>query len=270
MEKKTAFITGASRGIGKAIALKLAAQGHNVVVAAKTTEPHPKLPGTIFTAAAEIEEAGGKALAVQVDIRSEEMVLDAIEKAAETFGGIDILINNASAINLSPTEMLPMKRYDLMHSINVRGTFMVSKHCIPYLKEGKNPHILTLSPPLNLDPHWFGSHLAYTMSKYGMSMTVLGLADELKKYKIGVNALWPVTAIATAAVKNVLGGDALMQASRYPSIMADAADIIFKRDSSQCTGNFYTDEQVLKEEGITDFSSYAVNPEKELAPDFFL
>lgn len=267
---KTAFITGASRGIGKAIAMKLASQGANIVVAAKTTEPHPKLEGTIFTAADDLEKAGGKALPVVVDIRSEETVQQAIDDTLAKFGGIDILINNASAINLSPTEQLQMKRFDLMHSINVRGTFMVSKYCIPHLRKGSNPHILTLSPPLNLKPEWFGAHLAYTMSKYGMSMTVLGLANELKKDKIAVNALWPQTTIATAAVRNLLGGESMIQASRHPSIMADAAFAIFNRPHESCNGNFFIDEDVLKEEGITDFGVYAVNPEKTLMKDLFV
>ncbi len=267
---RTAFISGGSRGIGKAIALKLAAAGYNVAIAAKTTEAHPKLDGTIFTAAQEIEAAGGKALPLEADIRSEEMVQTAIEKTVETFGGIDILINNASAINLLPTEHTTMKRYDLMHEINVRGTFMVSKYCIPYLKKGNNPHILTLSPPLNLNPAWFGAHLAYTMSKFGMSMTVLGQAHELKKYGIAANALWPRTTIATAAVQNLLGGDALMQASRHPSIVADAAFIILQKDSRSCTGNFFIDENVLSEAGINDFSQYAVNLEVTLMNDLFI
>lgn len=270
MKDKTVFLTGGSRGIGKAIGLRLAQEGANIVIAAKTAKPHPKLEGTIYTAAEEMEAAGGKALPVVVDIRSEEMVQDAIEKAAATFGGIDICINNASAISLTPIEETTMKRYDLMHQINVRGTFMVSKHCIPWLKKGNNPHILTLSPPLNLNPDWFGAHLAYTMSKYGMSMTVLGQANQLKSEGIAANALWPQTTIATAAVKNLLGGEAMMQASRYPAIMADAAFAILSRDSTTCTGNFFIDEEVLQEEGITDFSKYAVNPEKTLMKDLFV
>jgi len=270
MKNKTVFISGASRGIGKAIALRLAQAGANIVVAAKTAEPHPKLAGTIYTAAEEIEAAGGKALPIVVDIRSEELVQAAVEKAVETFGGIDICINNASAINLSKTEALTMKRYDLMHSVNVRGTFMVSKYCIPHLRKGNNPHILTLSPPLNMKPEWFGAHLAYTMSKFGMSMTVLGLAEELKNAGVGVNALWPQTTIATAAIKYALGGDAMMQVSRTPAIVADAAFAILNRDSKTCTGNFFIDEAVLQEEGVTDFTKYAVNPEKELLTDLFV
>ncbi|MEO1261562.1 MAG: NAD(P)-dependent oxidoreductase [Bacteroidota bacterium] len=267
---KTVFITGGSRGIGKAIALKLAAQGYNITIAAKTTEPHPKLPGTIFTAAEEIEKAGGKALPVKTDIRSEENVKAAIQKTVDHFGGIDILVNNASAINLNKTEFLEMKRYDLMHDINVRGTFMVSKHCIPYLKQSENPHILTLSPPLNMEKKWFGNHLAYTMAKYGMSMTVIGLAEELKEDGIAVNALWPKTTIATAAVRNILGGEQLIQMSRTPAIMGDAAFCILNKKSSEATGQFFIDEAVLHKEGVTDFSKYAVNPEEKLAADLFL
>lgn len=267
---KTIFITGGSRGIGKAIAIKLAREGNNIVIAAKTTEPHPKLPGTIFTAAEEIEKAGGKALPIKTDIRSDENVIMAIQKAVEKFGGIDILINNASAINLNKTEYLEMKRYDLMHDINVRGTYMVSKLCIPHLKKSDNPHILTLSPPLNMDKKWFGNHLAYTMAKYGMSMTVIGLAEELKEYGIAVNALWPKTAIATAAVKNILGGEQLIQMCRTPEIMADAAFYIVNKKSTEYTGQFLIDEEVLRKEGETVFEKYAVNPDKELAPDLFL
>ncbi len=270
MKNRTAFITGSSRGIGKAIALKLASQGCNIVVAAKTAEPHPKLAGTIYTAADEIEKAGGKALPIVVDIRSEEMIQNAVNKTVETFGGIDILINNASAISLTPIEQTTQKRYDLMHEINVRGTFLVSKACIPHLKKSKNPHILTLSPPLNLDPKWFGAHLAYTMSKYGMSMTVLGQSNELKSSGIAANALWPQTTIATAAIMNLLGGDAIVQASRKPEIMADAAAIILNKDSKECTGNFFIDETVLQENGITDFEKYAVNPNNALMKDLFI
>ncbi len=270
MNNKTAFITGSSRGIGKAIALKLANNGFNIVVAAKTAEPHPKLDGTIFTAAEEIEKTGVKALPIVVDIRDEEMVNEAVNKTVKEFGGIDVLVNNASAIGLTPTEQTSMKRYDLMHDINVRGTFMVSKTCIPHLKNSENPHILTLSPPLNLDPSWFGAHLAYTMSKFGMSMTVLGQSNELKSKGIAANALWPKTTIATAAVKNLLGGDALIQASRTPEIMADAAFEIIKQNSKECTGNFFIDEDLLRNKGITDFKKYAVNPEMSLMKDLFV
>jgi citronellol/citronellal dehydrogenase len=264
------FITGGSRGIGKAIALKLASQGANVAIAAKTADPNPKLEGTIYSAAEEIEKAGGKALPLQVDIRYEDQVKKAVEETVAKFGGIDILVNNASAINLSPTETLEPKRFDLMHSINVRGTFIVSQACIPYLKKSTNPHILNLSPPLDMDRKWFGAHLAYTMSKYGMSMVVLGLAEELKKYGIAANALWPRTTIATAAVQNLLGGDYLIQRSRKPEIVADAAFAILSRPSRECTGHFFIDEEVLREEGIIDFSHYAIDPSQELQTDLFV
>ena len=267
---KTAFITGASRGIGKAIALKLAKDGANIIIAAKSVEENPKLGGTIFSAAKEIEDAGGKALAIQCDIRFEEQIQEAIAKGVETFGGIDILINNASAISLTSTEDTESKRFDLMHSINVRGTFLVSKHCIPHLKKGNNPHIITLSPPLNLDPKWFGNHLAYTLSKYDMSMIAIGLAEELRKYNIASNALWPRTTIATAAVMNLLGGQMLMNMSRTPEVLADAAYYILKRPSGHCTGNCYLDETVLAEEGITDLSGYSVVPGSQLYTDLFL
>ena len=267
---KTVFITGASRGIGKAIALKLAKEGANIIIAAKSVEENPKLGGTIYSAAKEIEDAGGKALAVQCDIRFEEQIQVAIAKGIEAFGGIDILINNASAISLTSTEDTEAKRFDLMHSINVRGTFLVSKHCIPHLKKGNNPHIITLSPPLNLDPKWFGSHLAYTISKYDMSMIAIGLAEELKQYKIASNALWPRTTIATAAVMNLLGGQMLINMSRTPEILADAAFYILQRPSGQCTGNCYLDETILAEEGITDLSSYSVVPGAQLYTDLFL
>lgn len=267
---KTVFITGASRGIGKAIGLKLASEGANIIIAAKTAEPHPKLPGTIFTAAEEMEAVGGKALPIVVDIREEALVQAAVDKAVETFGGIDILINNASAINLSPTEHLPMKRYDLMHSVNARGTYMTTKLCLPHLKKGKNPHVLNLSPPLNMDPKWFGNHVGYTMAKYGMSMCVLGQAEEFKPYKIGVNALWPRTTIDTAAVRNLLGGAEMAQQSRTPQIIADAAAYILQRESATCTGNFFIDDEVMAEEGITNLDHYAVDPTRDLMPDFFV
>ena len=267
---KTAFITGASRGIGKAIALKLASYGANIIIAAKSVEENPKLGGTIFSAAKEIEEAGGKALAIQCDIRNEEQIQEAIAKGVEAFGGIDILINNASAISLTTTENTESKRFDLMHSINVRGTFLVSKHCIPHLKKGKNPHIITLSPPLNMDPKWFGNHLAYTLSKYNMSMIAIGLAEELKQYKIASNALWPRTTIATAAVQNLLGGQMLMNMSRTPEILADAVFHILNEPSDKCTGNCFLDEQVLATHGVTDLSSYSVVPGAQLFTDLFL
>ena len=267
---KTVFITGASRGIGKAIALKLAKDGANIVVAAKSVEENPKLGGTIYSAAAEIEAAGGKALAVVCDIRNEDQIVDAVNKAVERFGGIDILINNASAISLTTTEATESKRFDLMHDINVRGTFLVSKHCIPHLRKGSNPHILNLSPPINMDPKWLGNHLAYTMSKYNMSMMAIGLAEELKPMMIAANALWPRTTIATAAVMNLLGGQMLINMSRTPEIIADAAYAILKRPSSTCTGNLYLDEDVLAEEGITDLSGYSVVPGATLYTDLFL
>jgi citronellol/citronellal dehydrogenase len=267
---KTVFITGASRGIGKAIALKLAKDGANIVVAAKSVEENPKLGGTIFSAAAEIEAAGGKALAVACDIRNEDQIIEAVNKAVAQFGGIDILINNASAISLTTTEATESKRFDLMHDINVRGTFLVTKHCIPYLKKGSNPHILNLSPPINMDPKWLGNHVAYTMSKYNMSMMAIGFAEELKPFRIAANALWPRTTIATAAVMNLLGGQTLINMSRTPEIIADAAYFILKRASSSCTGNLYLDENVLTEEGVTDLSGYSVVPGATLYTDLFL
>jgi citronellol/citronellal dehydrogenase len=266
----TVFITGGSRGIGKAIALRLAAEGANIVIAAKTAEPNPKLEGTIYTAAKEIESLGAKVLPLQVDIRYEEQIEAAVKETISTFGAIDILINNASAINLSPTEKLEPKRFDLMNSINVRGTFLMSQACIPHLKKSHNAHILNLSPPLDMNPKWFGEHVAYTMSKYGMSMIVLGLAEELKQYKVAVNALWPRTTIATAAVQNLLGGDYLIQRSRKPEIVADAAFVIINKPSAICTGNFFIDEEVLQKEGIVDFGRYAVNPEMPLQKDLFI
>ncbi len=270
MKGKTIFITGSSRGIGKAVALRLAKEGANIIVAAKTVTPHPKLEGTIFTAAEELEKAGAQVLPLQLDIRDEENVKSTIEKAASHFGGIDILINNASAINLSKTPDLPMKRYDLMHDINVRGTFMMCKYAIPYLKKGTNPHILNLSPPLNMDTKWFGDHLAYTMSKYSMSFVAMGLAEEFKADGIAANTLWPKTTIATAAIKNTLGGEEAMNCSRTPEIMADAAYIILSKPSTECTGNFFIDEDVLREQGMTNFDEYAVDKTRELLPDLFL
>lgn len=270
-KNKNILITGGSRGIGKAIAMRLAADGANIAIAAKTAEPHPKLEGTIFTAAEEIKAAGaGKVLPLQADIRFEESIEQAVQSTVAEFGGIDILINNASAISLTPTEQTEAKRWDLMHGINVRGTFLMSKACIPHLKKSLNPHILNLSPPLNMDPRWFAPHLAYTMSKYGMSMVVFGLAEELKPHRIAANALWPKTTIATAAVENLLGGDFLMQRSRTPEIVADAAYYILQRPSFECTGNFFIDEEVLSAEGITDFTKYAVNPNQKLMNDLFV
>jgi NAD(P)-dependent dehydrogenase (short-subunit alcohol dehydrogenase family) len=269
-QNKTVIITGASRGIGKAIGLKLAAAGANIVIASKSVEENPKLGGTIYSAAAEMEAAGGKALPVQCDIRFEDQVQNVIEKAVDTFGGIDILINNASAINLTTTEKIEPKRYDLMYDINVRGTFFVSKACIPYLKKSTNAHILNLSPPVNMDMKWFKNHLAYTISKYNMSMIAMGLAAELKEFNIAANALWPRTTIATAAVNNLLGGQMLMQMSRTPEIMADSAFYILSKPSSACTGNTFIDEQVLANEGITDLDKYAVVPGGKLYNDLFV
>jgi len=273
LEGKTLFITGASRGIGLAIAKRAAQDGANIAVAAKTAEPHPKLPGTIYSAAEEIEAAGGKALPLIVDVRSEEDVAAAIQKTVDTFGGIDILVNNASAISLTPTLSTDMKKYDLMHNINTRGTFLCSQKAIPFLKKAENPHVLNLSPPLNMETRWFQNHVAYTMAKFGMSMCVLGMAGEFARDGIAFNALWPRTAIATAAVKNNLGGDFAMQMSRKPEIMADAAYAIFTRNSREFTGNFCIDDEVLASEGITDLKHYQVNPElsqDKLAPDFFI
>ena len=270
LEGRTVFITGASRGIGKAIALRLAKEGANIIVAAKSVEENPKLGGTIFSAAKEIEEAGGKALAVQCDIRFEEQIKDAVDKAVETFGGIDILINNASAISLMPSEQTTPKQFDLMHDINVRGTFFVSQACIPHLKKSSNAHIITLSPPINLAPKWLKNHVAYTMAKYNMTMIALGLAEELKKYKIASNSLWPKTTIATAAVRNLLGGETLIKMSRNPEIMADAVYYIVSKPSEECTGNSFIDEEVLATEGITDLDHYAVTPGGKLYQDLFL
>jgi citronellol/citronellal dehydrogenase len=270
LKGKTVFITGGSRGIGKAIALRLAREGANIAIAAKTTEPHPKLEGTIYSAAEEIEAAGGKALPLLCDIRNEEMIQSAVDETAKTFGGIDILINNASAINLNPTPLIEPKRFDLMHDIQVRGTFLVSRACIPHLKKSGHAHILNLSPPLNNMTAWLGQHLAYSLSKYGMSMIVTGLAQELKKDKIGVNALWPRTTIATAAVQNLLGGDIVMKMSRKPEIVADAAFYVLSKNPATCSGNFFIDEEILKEEGVTDLDVYAVTPGGELMNDIFL
>ncbi|MBI2569452.1 MAG: NAD(P)-dependent oxidoreductase [Candidatus Schekmanbacteria bacterium] len=267
---KTLFITGASRGIGKAIALRAARDGANIAIVSKTTEPHPKLPGTIFTAAEEIEAAGGKALPLAVDIRLDEAVEGAVERTVATFGGIDVVVNNASAIHLTGTLQTPMKRYDLMHAINTRGTFLVSKLCLPHLLKAANPHILNLSPPLNMEARWFAPHVAYTMAKFGMSMCVLGMAEELRRQGVGVNALWPRTIIGTAAVQNLLGGDELMKRSRRPDIMGDAAYAIVTRDSRSCTGNFFIDEDVLRAEGVMSFDAYAVTPGTAPAPDFFI
>ena len=273
LANKTLFITGASRGIGKEIALKAARDGANIVVAAKTAEPHPKLDGTIYTAAEEIEAAGGKALPLVVDVREEDQVAEAIQRAVDTFGGIDILVNNASAINLSNTLAVEMKRFDLMHQINFRGTFLCSKLAVPHLKNAENPHVLNLAPPLSTNPRWFAPHLAYSMAKFGMSFCVLGMAEEFSRDQIAFNALWPRTAIATAAVQNHLGGDATIKLSRLPTIMADAAYEIFKRPSAECSGNFFIDDEVMAEAGVTDLRHYQVDTSLEinqLIPDFFI
>jgi citronellol/citronellal dehydrogenase len=270
LKGKTLFITGGSRGIGLAIALRAARDGANVTIAAKTAEPHPKLEGTIYTAAAEIEAAGGKCLPLMVDIREEEAVVAAIAKTAETFGGIDILVNNASAISLTNTQMTEMKRFDLMHQINTRGTFMVSKYAIPFLAKAENPHILMLSPPLDMSMRWFAPHLAYSMAKYGMSLCVLGLAGELAPKGIAVNALWPRTTVATAAVKNLLGGDKMVQASRTPDMLGEAAWMVFNKPSREFSGNFLIDDSFMAAEGVTDFTPYRVDPSVPLMPDFFV
>ncbi|XP_066998301.2 hydroxysteroid dehydrogenase-like protein 2 [Anabrus simplex] len=268
---RTLFITGASRGIGKAIALKAARDGANVIIAAKTAEPHPKLPGTIYTAAEEVEAAGGKCLPCIVDVRDEAQVYEAVAKGVKMFGGIDILVNNASAISLTGTLQTEMKRYDLMNNINTRGTFLVSKACIPHLQKATNPHILNLSPPLNMSPYWFKNNVAYTIAKYGMSMCVLGMSEEFKQDGIAVNALWPRTAIHTAAME-MLAGPASGTNSRKPEIVADAAYVIFNKDSKSFTGQFVTDEEILSAAGVTDFTPYACVPENadQLMPDFFL
>lgn len=268
-KNKTVIMSGGSRGVGLEIAKALGKDGANIAILAKTTEPHPTLPGTIFTAAEEIEQVGGTALPIVCDIRYEEQVEAAVEETSSKFGGIDICINNASAIHLTDTVNTPMKRYDLMHNINVRGTFMLSQKCIPHLKNGNNPHILTLSPPLNIDRKWFGMTLAYTTAKYGMSLVAHGLAEELGKHNVASNCLWPRTSLDTAAVRNVIGAE-LVKGSRKPSIYADAAYAVLKRDSSTCTGNFFLDQDVLEEEGVSDFDQYAIDPDAKLVSDFFV
>jgi len=267
---KTLFITGASRGIGLAIALRAARDGANIAIVAKTTEPHPKLPGTIFTAAAEIERAGGSALPLACDIRFEEQVRDAVEKTVARFGGIDVCVNNASAIALTRTVDTDMKRYDLMNGINARGTFLCSKATIPYLAEAENPHILNIAPPLDMQSRWFSGRVAYTMAKFGMSMCTLGMAEELRAEGIAVNSLWPLTTIDTAAVRNLLGGDAAARLARKPEIVADAAIEIVQRPSRTCTGNFFIDEDVLREAGVHDFSVYANDPASPPQVDIFV
>lgn len=269
LKDKTVFITGGSRGIGKAIALRAARDGANIIIAAKSDKPHPKLPGTIFSVAEEIESAGGKALPLKLDVRDDQAVLEAVNKAASHFGGLDILINNASAIALTKTLDTPMRSYDLMHSVNVRGTFACSQACLPHLMKSENPHILNLSPPLNIDPLWFRDHLAYTMSKYGMSMCVLGMAAEFRNKGVAVNALWPRTVIATAAI-SMLGDVVKPDNCRTPEIMADAAHVILCRDARSTSGNFFLDEDVLRTNGMKDFDRYAVNAGQPLMKDLFL
>ena len=268
---KTVFITGASRGIGKAIALRAARDGAHIVIAAKTTVPHPKLPGTIYTAKEDIEAAGGHALAVPTDIRVEAEVDAAVQQAVATFGGIDVLVNNASAIGLTGTLDTPMKRFDLMHQVNTRGTFLCTQKCVPHLKRAANPHVLNIAPPPNLDARWFAPHLAYTIAKYGMSLCVLGMAEEFRAEGIACNALWPRTAIATAAITYIAGPETLRR-TRNADIMADAAHAILTRDARACTGNFFIDDEVLREAGVTDLSRYRQEgvSEDALMPDFFL
>ena len=270
LKNKTLFISGASRGIGLAIAKRAAQDGANVILAAKTAEPHPKLPGTIYTAAEEIEEAGGKAFPVLCDVRYEEQLEEAVNKGADHFGGIDICVNNASAIQLTNTLQTDMKRYDLMNQINARGTFLTSKKCIPFLLKAENPHILNLSPPLDMKAKWFANSVAYSIAKFGMSLCVLGMAEEFKEQGIAVNALWPRTAIATAAVKNILGGEETVKVSRTPEIMADAAHVILTKNSKDFSGNFCIDDNLLADNGVKDFSKYAEVPFAQLAPDFFV
>ncbi len=270
LKGKTMFISGGSRGIGLAIAKRAAQDGANIIIAAKTAEPHPKLPGTIYSAAEEIEEAGGKALPVVCDIRDDKAVKAAVAAGVEKFGGIDICVNNASAISLTPTLQTPMRRFDLMHQINTRGTFLVSQTCLPHLLESDNPHILNLSPPLNMLEKWFRNHVAYTMAKFGMSMCVLGMAGEFREKGVAVNALWPRTVIATAAVKNLLGGDEMIKRSRKPEIMADAAHFILTQPSREFTGNFCIDDEVMERAGVTDLAPYAVDASSELMADFFV
>ncbi|HVJ79054.1 MAG TPA: NAD(P)-dependent oxidoreductase [Hyphomicrobium sp.] len=271
LKGKTLFVTGASRGIGLAIAKRAARDGANIAIAAKTSDPNPKLEGTIHSAAKDIEDAGGKALAITCDIRREDDVERAVAETVAAFGGIDICVNNASAISLTPIEKTEIKRFDLMFGVNARGTFLVSKTCLPHLKKSENPHILTLSPPLDMKPEWFSGHVAYSIAKYGMSLCVLGLADELKSDGIAVNALWPRTTIATAAVRNILGGDRLMRMSRSPDIVADAAHLIFQQPAKSFTGNFLIDDSYLYSAGgVTNFEDYRIDPSMPLAPDFFV
>jgi citronellol/citronellal dehydrogenase len=270
LRNKTVFISGASRGIGKEIGLRLAREGANIVVAAKTDSPHPKLPGTIHSTVEEIQAAGGKAIAVAMDVRNEEAAENAVRQAVEAFGGIDILVNNASAISLTGTLHTSMKTYDLMHQVNVRGTYLLSQKCLPHLQKSSHAHILNISPPLNMEAKWFKNHVAYTMTKFGMSMCVLGMAAEFANIPVSVNALWPKTTIATAAVANLPGGNMLMERSRHATIMADAAYEILRTKPGEVTGQFFIDEDVLRKAGVTDFEHYSVNPGSELFPDYFI
>jgi citronellol/citronellal dehydrogenase len=269
---RTIFITGASRGIGLAIGLRAAADGANVVVTGKTTEPHPKLPGTIFSAAEAIEQAGGQALPVAMDLREEPQVKAAVQAAVERFGGIDVLVNNASAIYLTGTLDTPIRRFDLMHQVNTRGTFLATQHCLPHLLRSANPHVLNISPPLNLNPRWFAPHVAYTMAKYGMSLCVLGMAEEFRAQGVAVNALWPRTAIDTAAISHIAGEETRQRRTRKAAIVADAAHAVLTRPSRECTGRFFIDDAVLAEAGVTELSGYlpAGAVESEMMPDFFL
>lgn len=267
---RTLLITGASRGIGKAIGLRAARDGANVVVLGKTETPHPKLPGTVASAVEEIEQAGGRGLGCICDIRHEDQVRTAVERTREVFGGIDVVVNNASAIHLAGIRETSLKRFDLLQAVNVRGTFLVTQQCLPFLEQSDNPHVLVIAPPLNLEPRWFAPHLAYSLSKFGMSLCVLGLAEELREAGIAVNALWPRTAIATAAIRNLLGGEEAIAGCRQPEIMADAAHHLFTQLATDCTGNFFIDDEVLKTAGVTDLDRYAVNPGHELLGDFFV
>ena len=270
LRNKTVLMSGGSRGIGLAIALRAARDGANIALLAKTAQPHPRLQGTIYSAAEEIEAAGGRALAIVGDVRDDVAVADAVERTFERFGGIDVVVNNASAIDVSPSTTIAMKRYDLMQDVNARGTFLLSRTCVPYLREAENPHVLTLSPPLSLDPKWYGSHLAYTLAKFGMSMCTVGMAREHADAGIAFNSLWPRTIIATAAVQNLLGGDAAMARSRRPEIVADAAHHILTRPARTTTGNFFIDDEVLADAGVTDLSGYAYVADADLQVDLFL